>query len=227
MTTNSKETNTDISVAVEQTLEKTDFGHVINQNKNLILIASAVVVALIGAYSIFDYQKIKSNSQKLDAVYEFQKDIINPFLEDKVEVDAFVKNYETSMNEELYTSALYSKVALVVEKLIEKQRAGSALSILEQWEGQFDKKSDEYFFVALKLSSLYEDSSKYSKALNLYQFLMAHPLKVLKSKVYLNAGRMNLKLGNKQQAKMNFEHITKNFPASSDNKLAQLYLNTL
>jgi capsular polysaccharide biosynthesis protein len=58
---------------LEQALEKTDLGHVINENKKLILILAGVVVVLIVIFSFWKYQANKTLENNLSEVYAFQK----------------------------------------------------------------------------------------------------------------------------------------------------------
>ena len=64
---------------LDQTLEKTDFGHMINENKKGILIGGLIILLTIVGYSLIRHQNMKSNESFLAKIYEFEAQTITPF----------------------------------------------------------------------------------------------------------------------------------------------------
>jgi tetratricopeptide (TPR) repeat protein len=215
---------------LEQTLEKTDLGHFVNTNKNGIIIAGAIIMALIAGFSIYKHNADKTDQEALKAVYQFEKTNVTPFLEGKnkdIKADDVIAKLEAAPMEIMKNANFLPAVFGVVNKLKESGDATKAIGLLEKIQKNYRPKEFAYFFVAVKLAVLYEDAGKADEAIATLESLVSANHEVMKSKVYLDLGRLYKKKGLTDKARANFDYIVKNDGNSDYGKLARLYLMQL
>lgn len=212
---------------LDQTLEKTDLGHLINENKKLIMIILAVVVALIVGFSIYNHQAKKTYNENLGQVFAFQKDVIDQFNTKKITDVEFIEKVKAMPSNLTGQPTLVPGLFTSLNTLVANGKTVEVISILETWVAKFSTASYMYYFIGLKLAPLYEDTTQHDKAINILQSLIASKVDVIKSRLYLDMGRVYLKKDEKVKAKENFEFITKNFKDTEMSKIAKLYLQGL
>ena len=64
--------------SVEETLNKTDLGQVINDNKKPILIIGVIILVLIAAYSVMLQVQKSSRMEELDKAFKVEDSLFNP-----------------------------------------------------------------------------------------------------------------------------------------------------
>jgi predicted negative regulator of RcsB-dependent stress response len=212
---------------LDQTLQKTDLGQVINENKKLIMIILGIIVVLIVGYSIYNHQAKKTYNENLGQVYTFQTDVIDQFNSNKIKDVEFIEKIKAMPNHLAGQPTLVPALFTSLNTLIENGKTVEVISILETWVKHFNTSSYMYYFIGLKLAPLYEDTTQHDKAINILQSLIASKVDVIKSRLYLDMGRIYLKKNDKVKAKENFEYITANFKDSEMSKIAKLYLQGL
>lgn len=218
---------------LEQTLEKTDLGQVINENKKSILIAGLVVVVLIIAYSIYNYQSKKSYQDNLSQVYAFQVDTVDKYIKAKADDKGAMSDADFITKMTALPAHIKGQPTLIpslfeaIDKLNKNNKTKEAISILEGWVDQFNKSSYNFFFVAMKLAPMYENAGQLDKASALTQKLISSSIKVSKAQNYLNLGRIQMLQGDNVKAKESFDFIIKNHGNTQAAKLAKLYLQQI
>ena len=210
---------------LDQTLNKTDFGHMINENKKPILIAGAVLVVAIIAYSFYSNQSKKAYQKSLTESYTFEKEVVIPFNEGKIKSDEFLSKMKELPSHVKGTSALVPSILQATDKLIEGGKSTEAMSLLESWQVNFSKSSYMFFFIGLKLAPLYEDANNHDKVISTLESLIASKIDIVKGKLYLDLGRIYLKKGNKEKAKENFKYVLEKYADSDAAKLSKTYLD--
>lgn len=212
---------------LDQTLNKTDLGHIINENKKPILVAGAVILVLIVAYAVYNHQAKKQYDENLGQVFSFQTSVIDKYNAKEIKDVEFIEKIKAMPAHLTGQPTLVPALFTSLNTLVANGQETEVVSILENWVNHFSSNSMMYYFIGLKLAPLYEDTNQYDKAINILQSLIASNVDVVKSRLYLDLGRVNLKKGDKVKAKENFEFITKNFKDSEMSKLANLYLQGL
>lgn len=218
---------------LEQTLERTDLGHVINENKKSILIAAGVVVVLIIAYSIYNYQAKKTYQDNLAQVYAFQVETVDKYVSAKTDDknalsdDDFIAKMNSLPAHIKGQPSLIPSLFEAIDKLNKNNKTKEAISILEGWVGEFNKSSYNFFFVAMKLAPMYENAGEIDKALALTQKLISSNIDVNRAQNYLNLGRLQMLKGDNAKAKESFDFILNNHDKTQAAKLAKLYLQQL
>ena len=216
---------------LEQTLEKTDLGHFVNTNKNAILAAAAVLLASIAGFSMYKYNADKSYQEHLSAVYKFQSTNITPFLELKEiktqDIDKVISDLKNAPVEVVKNPNFLSVLFDVTRKLEQEKNATQLIPVYEAVIKNYRPKEYAYFFLALKLAVLYEDNGKIDETITLLESIVSANHDILKSKVYLDLGRLYKQKGESDKARANFDYIIKNDKNSEYAKLAGLFLMQL
>lgn len=222
------EANTkDAGAQIDETLNKTEFGHVINDNKKPILILSAVVVIFIVAFSVFRYQSNQAQAQKLDSAFDIQQQAITPYLEGKIEADKAIEELKGIDQSMVGASSLAPGVLEVADKLVEDGKEDASIELLERWLGEFDSSSYLYYFTGIRLAPLYENQGEPKKAISVYEKLVSSSKGVLEPRMYLELGRLYIGEGDTTKAKSFLTHITKNFDTTEEAKFAKMYLQKI
>lgn len=221
------ENNQSMEQTLDQTLEKTDLGHVINENKKAILILAVVTVIAIIGYAFFSHQKSTQYNDSLSQVYSFEQEVINKYNEKKLTDDEFIAKIKAMPSHLTGQPALVPSLFVSLDTLIANGKRTEVISLLEAWEKHFNTSSYMYYFLGLKLAPLYEDTNQYDKAIVVIQNLIASKIDMVKARMYLDLGRIYLKKDDKVHAKENFNFILKNHSESEASKLAKLYLQKL
>ena len=212
---------------LDETLNKTELGHVINENKNLILICAAVVTALVVGYSVMRHQGQKAENESLDAAYSFQSSVIEPFMDGKIDGEQAVKKIQNMDSSLTGSPNLAPSIFEAVGKLVKENKMEEAVGILETWHKSFPEGSHLRFMAGLRLAPILEDSGKQDEAIAVYEGLIKGSHDVLESRVYLELGRLYLEKGDQAKAKSFFEHVVKYHEGSEEAKFARLYLQKL
>ncbi len=213
---------------LEQTLEKTGFGHMINENKKLILVLGAIVIAMILAYSVFVQVSATKAQEKLDEIYVVESSVFSTYLEGKSDMTAFKAGLAGITDDYIASPVLVPPFLAAINKLEDENGIDEAVMMsVEKWLGKLHKTDYLYLFMALRVSALYEDQGDSKKAISLLEGLSAQKSDLLKDKVSYELGRLYLSEGNKADAQSKFDAVLKDYPDSEYAKLAKMYMGGL
>lgn len=228
--------------SLEQTLERTDFGHFVNQNKKTVLILSAVIVIGVLSYTIFNYQSSKADQKKLAELYQVSESVETILEPTRLKAPQVgVKNEEPKKltqedaqkliglvnNMSVDIAKMPSTVPLVLSVLNEIERAElevDTTAVLEKYIKYYSPKESIYLYLGFKLAVVYENAGNTKGAIDILEKMVAANTKILEAKIYLDLGRLYLAEGQADKAKANFEYITKNHANTEYSKLADLYM---
>jgi len=212
---------------LDETLNKTDLGHVINENKKPIMIAGVILILAIIAVSIYKNQSNQKANELLNEAYKFQSSVITPFVEGDVQSDATVKSLLNIKSEILGNPNLVPAVLEAAAKLESEGKTAEATQVLQMWLNEFNAGSQLYLFIATKLAPMYEDAGNADKAIEVYESLVAANYEVLQGKMYLELGRLYLAKGNNEKATTFLSHVVENHESTEYAKYARLYLQQI
>lgn len=220
-------TNQDVQT-LEETLEKTDLGHIINENKKTVLTVAGIGVVLIIGYVIFAKMQATKVNERLNEVAAIETNIVEPYLapEAKITSEEVVKKL-SSLDSSLFSEpSIFPSLIAVLQKLNEEGKLDQAtLTQAQAWLEKQDKRSEVYLMAGLAMAALWEDHKGVDQALGIYTELIKRPESLLKDKIFFHAGRLYLKAGNKENAKKHFEYLFKEHADTQYAKLARLYLS--
>lgn len=212
---------------VDETLNKTDFGHVINENKKPILIIGAVVVVLIFAYSIYQNSVKSSLNVSLSNAYDFKVQVIDAYTSKKIKSEEFVKKMNQMPSSIKGEVSILPSVLVGVKALSTEGKLNESAKILETWKSQFSDSSFAYFFTAFNLSQIYDDLNKKDDAISLLETLKKSSIDILKSKILLDLARIQISSDKKEDAKNNLQIIVKDYKEAPEFKIASVMLSQL
>ena len=216
---------------LEETLNKTDLGHVINENKNAIMIAALVVVLGIIGYSTMNYFQSEGRLVMLDMTYDVEKDVFDAYITDKVKAEDFVKTLPNLDPAVVGHPNLVPAFIESINKLSQENKMDKVLiDTVVNWQSKVSKSNMLYLFLTVRLASLYEDDNQLDSAIKTLESLVSRKSSVLKDKIHFDLGRLYLKKGDKATATERFSTLlveTEGKRKSEYSVLAKIYMNDL
>ncbi len=215
---------------LDETLNKTDLGHVINEHRKSVLIAAAVMITVIIGYAIFDQISIQNKNEKLDRLFTVEQTVFKPFLEQKENADSatFITSLNGINNELIAEPNL---IPLFMESLNKLSQLGkmdaAVIATTQKWLDRMNKSSFLHTLLAVRLAALYEDAAQLDKAITTLELLLANKKDLLKDKIYFELGRMYLAKGDKNLAKERFDYLFENHAQSEFAKNAKILMSEL
>ncbi len=212
--------------SLEETLEKTDLGHVINENKKMIMIIGGVLVAAILAYSVSESMNTKNHYAKLDRVFTVEQTVFDVYLGKKGEAKVFIQALAGINNELIAEPNLIPPFLEALNKLSEAGLVDqSVLTIGQTWLDRISKSNFLHTLLAIRLAALNEDANKLDQSVKLLEGLVGKKSMLLKDKIHFELGRLYLAKGDEATAKERFDYIFKNHENSDFATLAKVYLS--
>jgi len=216
----------DATQTLEQTLNKTDLGHLIYEKRKIFFIFLFFV--LIGATGFLLWkQNLKSIALENSlSVFQFQSDVWTKVKEEKKSVDELVTSF-TALDEGVKLSPAMVPVLLEMGKfLYDKGNYLEADKLLSQVEGKIKHPVSDSF-VTMQRVVVLEKLGKINEAISLLEPLAQKSESIMPAKVSLDLARLYIAKGEKGKAQTQLEYITNTFPNDEYAKLAKLYLQSL
>lgn len=211
---------------LEQTLNKTDLGHIIYENRNLFF--GLILAILVGATG-FGLWKQSQKSAALETsvkVFEFQSGIWEDVKTGKTDVSQLVKAFE-GLDSKVQTAPVMVPVALEIGKfLYEKGNFAEADAILSKVSGKLDHPVSS-FFVSTQRAVVLEKLGKTDEAIAELEALAKSKEVLMQARLSVELGRLYLAKGEKGKAQTQFDYVIQTFPNDELAKLAKLYLQQL
>lgn len=211
---------------LEQTLNKTDFGHVLFENRKIFFgIIIAILVAVTGflAWKQTQHNSALNHSVK---VFEFQSGIWADVKSGKTGIPELVKAFE-NLDTQVRTAPVMLPVVLEIGKyLSEKGSDAEAEAILSQY-GASSKHPVGHFFVSMQRAVGLEKLGKLEEAVKVIEALAQAKDTIMPARVFLELGRLYKMQGEKGKAQTQFDHIVNTYPNEAEAKMAKLYLSEL
>jgi predicted negative regulator of RcsB-dependent stress response len=209
---------------LEQSLNKTDFGHVIYENrKTFIALIIAILVAVSGYVMWKQSQKTQTQGVSIK-VFEFRTKTWAGAKEGKVAIPELVKQFE-GLDSSIQSSSIMVPVALEMGKfLMDKGALNEAEVILSKVNTTHPVSA---FFISMQRAVILEKQNKIPEAVAVLEKLAKEKDVLMSAKVNLELGRLNLLNGEKGKAQTHFEYVINTFPNDEHAKLAKLYMAKL
>jgi predicted negative regulator of RcsB-dependent stress response len=209
---------------LEQSLNKTDFGHVIYENRKTIFgLILAILIGLMGF--VLWKQSKKSQAHDISAkVFEFRTKTWTGAKEGKVAIPELVKQFE-ALDKDVQSSPVMLPVVLEMGKfLMDKGALNEADSVLSKVNAAHPVSA---FFVSMQRAVVLEKLGKLPEAVAVLEGLAKNKEVLMAPKVNFELGRLNLLNGDKAKAQTQFEYVINTFPNDEQAKLAKLYMAKL
>lgn len=209
---------------LEQTLNKTDLGHVIFENKNIFFAALIAVLAGVTGFSLWKQSQKSAALENSVKVFEFQKNVWADVKIAKNSPAELVKSFE-ALSENVRNAPVMLPLVLEMAKfLYEKGNFAEAEAILSKVKAGNDN-SVGAFFLGMQRSAVLEKLGKTTEAIAVLEVYAKMKVILMPAKVSLELGRLNLKAGNKNEAKTQLDYVISTFPNEAEAKIAKLYLS--
>lgn len=209
---------------LEQTLNKTDLGHVIYENRKIFF--AVIFAILVGAagYVLWKQNRQTEALKNSVEVFNFQSKTWEEAKAGKILVTDLVKKFE-GLDKDVQTSPLMIPVGLEMGKfLFEKNNLEEANSILSKLNSEH---SVSAFFVSLQRSVVLEKMGKLEEAITILEKLAQQKEGLMPARVNLELGRLNLLKGEKGKAQTHLDFVINNYPNDEHAKIAKLYLSQM
>jgi len=206
---------------IEQSLNKTDFGHVIYENRKLLIAAVIAFLVAVSGYVVWKQIK-KSQAHDVSVqVFEFREKTWEGAKGGKVAPTELVKQFE-SLPSDVQSSPIMVPVALEIGKfLMDKGALNEADSILSKVNGSH---AVSRFFLGMQRAVILEKMNKIPEAVAVLENIAKDKEVLMAAKVNFELGRLNLMNGEKGKAQTHFEYVINTFPNDEQAKLAKLYM---
>lgn len=209
---------------LEQSLNKTDFGHLLYENRKSIMAAVVAVLVLVTGY-VFWKQSQKAKAESISMkVFEFQTKTWEGAKTGKVAVAELVKTFD-GLDKEVQKSPVMVPVALEMGKFLHDKGA------LSEADGILSKVNITHpisaFFVGTQRAVILEKMGQIPQAIAVLEPLAKDKDGLMSAKVNVELGRLNLTNGEKGKAQTHFEYVLNTFPNDEQAKLAKLYMARL
>ncbi len=209
---------------LEQTLNKTDLGHVIYENRNLFF--GFVVLVLLGAtgYSLWRQSQKSSALETSVKVFEFQSTVWSEVKAGKKTPDDLVKAFE-ALDQSVQTAPVMIPMVLEMSKfLTEKGSYAEANTVLSKVSGAHPVAA---LFIGLQRTAVLEKLGKIDEAIAVLEPLAQGKDAFLPARTSLELGRLYLVKGEKAKAQTQFDYVINTYPNNEEAKLAKLYRQQL
>lgn len=212
---------------LDQTLDRTDFGHFVHTHKSLVIAIFVAIVVGTAGFSIYRNQSEESKEQALSEIYKFSSTKLTDFQNKKITKEEVMTNFNSLNPKVLKNPGIF---ALATDLAIELKNQGAiadAIKVLESALGNYSNSNYAYYLMASNLAVLYEDNSQFDQAISTLEAITKSKVKVMESKTYFDLGRLYKLKGDTNNAHVNFNYVITNFASDEYAKLAKIYMSEM
>lgn len=205
---------------LEQTLNRTDFGHTLYENRKVVFGILIAILLAVSGYALYNQNKKTKSLSVAVKVFEFESKTWAGAKEGKVAPVELVKQFN-ALDAETQNSPIMVPVALEMGKfLADKEALNEADAILSKINATHPVAA---FFVGMQRMVVLEKLSKFDEAVAVVEKLAQEKSVLMAARVNLELGRLNLLKGDKTKAKTHFDYVLNTYPNDEHAKLAKLY----
>lgn len=209
---------------LEQTLNKTDLGHTLYENRKVFIAALVAVLVVCFGYLVWKQQAHNAQLDASKKVFEFQNGQWADVKAGKANATDVVKAFE-GLDESTKKSPVMIPLALEIGKyLFDKGMFAEADAVLSKIDTKHPVSS---FFIGMQRAVILEKLGKVDEAIAVLEPIAQNKEALMPAKISLDLGRLYLVKGEKGKAQTQFDYIINTFPNDDQAKLAKLYLSQL
>lgn len=207
---------------LEQTLNRTDFGHFMYENRKPFFGALIAVVICILVFLGWKQSQEANAIERSVKVFEFQTKTWAEAKAGKITPQDLSKSF-TSLPAEVQATPVMVPVALEIGKfLYEKGAYAEADSVLSKVD--VSKNALGKFFVGMQRYVILEKLGKTDEAITTLEEVLKQEGGFMNPLVAVELGRLYLAKGEKGKAQTQFDYVVSTYPNDEHAKLAKLYL---
>lgn len=207
---------------LEQTLNRTDFGHFMFENRKTFFGALLAVVICVLAFIGWKQMQEASALERSVKVFEFHTRTWEEAKAGKMTPQELVQKY-TALPSDVHSSPVMVPVALEIGKfLFDKGAYAEADTVLTKVD--VSKNALGKFFVGMQRYVVLEKLGKTDEAITTLEEVLKQEGGFMNALVATELGRLYLAKGEKGKAQTQFDYVVSTFPNDEHAKLAKLYL---
>jgi predicted negative regulator of RcsB-dependent stress response len=211
---------------LEQTLNKTDLGHLIYEYKNFFFAALIAVLAGATGYTLWKQSHKSAALERSVKVFEFQSGVWSDVKSGKKEVPELLKAYE-ALDEKVRTAPIMVPLVLEMTKFLSDKGLNAEAELILGKAGSEIAHPVTTFFLSMQRAVVLEKLGKITEAISVLEPLVQAKDALMPAKISLELGRLYLLKGEKAKAQSQFDSIISTYPNDEPAKLAKLYLQEL
>ncbi len=210
------------SPTLQQTLDRTDLGHFLYENRKMFFGALIAAVVCVLAFVGWKQAQESSAIERSVKVFEFQSKTWEDAKAGKITPKELTDKY-ASLPEDVKSSPVMIPVALEIGKFLYEKgsfaEADEVLSKVDVSENALGK-----FFVGMQRYVILEKLGKTDEAISTLEAVVKLEENFMKPVAAVELGRLYLAKGEKGKAQTQFDYVVTTFPNDEHAKLAKLYL---
>lgn len=212
------------SQSLEETLNKTDLGHVIYEKKNLIgALLVAILVGILAWMGLTKYQK-SQQEKGAELAFAFQNDTWAKVKSGGLSTDELLARL-AKLDDSTKSSASLLSLSLEMSKfLAEKGEYEKGILLLDQ---VITKNDMSKFFITHQKAVLFETMGNLDEAIKVIEGVKKGKDSLMPAHLELFLGRLYFVKNDFNHAKAIFEGIINTYPQDEEAKLAKLYLGEI
>lgn len=210
------------SPTLQQTLDRTDFGHFLYENRKMFFGALLAAVICVLAFIGWKQSQEASAIDRSVKVFEFQSKTWTDAKAGKITPKELTDKY-AALPDDVKASPVMIPVALEIGKfLFEKGSYAEADAVLSKVD--VSKNALGKFFVNMQRYVILEKLGKTDEAITTLEDVVKIEENFMKPVAAVELGRLYLAKGEKGKAQTQFDYVVTTFPNDEHAKLAKLYL---
>lgn len=207
---------------LEEALNKTDFGHVLYENRKVLLAALLSVLVVVTGYVGWKESKKSSAMNQSVKVFEFQNKIWTDAKAGKVAPAELAKSFN-ELDKDVQTAPVMIPIVLEMGKfLFEKDALTEADSILARLDAT-KLHPVAAFFVGTQRAVVLEKMGNVDGAISSLENLAKIKDVLMPAKLSVELARLYIAKGEKGKAQTQIEHVLSTYPNDEQAKIAKLY----
>lgn len=212
--------------SLEQTLNKTDFGHTIYEYRKMLLALIVIIFVGVVGWVLWRNSQESAAMNNSEVVYEFQAGVWSEAKEGKVTPADLAKSFG-ALSGKVQTAPIMVPVVLEMSKfLYDKNSFEEAEMILSKVDGSLSHPVTASF-VAMQRAVVLEKLGNVDGAITSLEGISKQKDVLLPAKLSVELGRLYLKKGEKGKAQTQFENVVNTYPNDDQARVAKLYLAQL
>lgn len=207
---------------LEQSLNKTDFGHTIYEYRKILLALMIAVLVGVTGWVLWNESKKSDALTNSVKVFEFQTKVWADAQAGKIKPEDLAKSFN-DLDNDVQTSPVMMPLALEMSKfLYEKNALAEAESVLAKIDGKITHPMGA-FFIGMQRSVILEKMGNLDGAIASLEALAKNKDALMPAKVSVELARLFIAKGDKNKAQTQLDYVISTFPNDEQAKIAKLY----
>ena len=211
---------------VNQLLPENDIGAYISRNKVPLGAAIVVLLGVTFGYGYFTEARNNKYDKFANELNVYTEQAIKDIDQGKVKPSEIVSGFDKVYKGKESFASAGTMMAELSDALVKKGHNEDAYALVTMGIQTQTNKQVQHF-LRLRAATLAEDLGKAKEALGHLEYIIKSGQMYMADKVYLDAGRLYFKEGNKEKARASFDWVIKEGTEAEFKKMANLYLGQM